>query len=85
VFILGNPLQSSLMFVGEARSLPDSNTFKALYSMVGSLPSSSIRLGLPGSDTLAHFTKAFVGKTKGMTLTQGANVINLFMAVIYKF
>jgi hypothetical protein len=52
VFVPGKPFQPSLMFVGEARSLPYGAPEKC-FTRVG-----SIRLGwqgLPGTNTLAYY------------------------------
>jgi len=38
VFVPGKPFQPSLMFVGEARSLPEWSSSQVLHSTVGSWP-----------------------------------------------
>ncbi len=58
MFVPGKPFQPSLMFVGEARSLPKSRApERALLGYAAVLPANT-RLGwkgLPGTNTLAYY------------------------------
>ncbi len=54
----GKPFQPSLMFVGEARSLPKIGASERCFIHVGTALPENIRLGwegLPGTNTLTYY------------------------------
>ncbi len=56
-FAPGKPFQPSLMFVGEARSLPENGAPERCFTQVGSALPANIRLswkGLPWTTALAY-------------------------------
>ncbi len=58
MLVPGKSFQPSLMFLGEARSLPESGTPERSLTQVGMALPTNIRLvwkGVPGTNTLAYY------------------------------
>ena len=81
--------QPSLTIVGNTRSLPKKKALKdAPIGFALVLPSNSKTYlkGFPRANHLAYWALSSVKKEKSfITLTPGANVIKLFLSVIYEF
>ncbi len=82
MFVHGKPFQPSVLFVGKARSLPQSGASERFFDRVGSSFTKNIRLfwkGLPVTNTLAYYK---IGKLRTekvlLKLGPGPNVIRLF-------
>ncbi len=86
--VLGRPFQSSIMFACKGKSLPQSGAHKRSFTRAGSsLTHNHTELERPARNKRSSFDEnpQITDVQRFITSGPGANVIKLFLSVIYGF